>query len=92
MWALARHGGSLRIASLLRSSGLGHDALCDTLNELARCWWLKITWRRHPRKDLPERLRRVDLVTATKVGRHRAVREPKRGKPAKAQNVDFSFR
>jgi hypothetical protein len=66
--------------------------LCDTLNELAERCWLEILLRRHPRGDLPERLRRVDRVTSTKVGRYRAVREPRRRKPARAQNVDFSFR
>ncbi len=92
MWALARHGGSLRIASLLESSGLSHDELCDTLNELAESYWLKVIWRRHSRGDLPERLRRVDRITTTRLGRYRAIREPRRSKPARRQNVDFSLR
>jgi hypothetical protein len=73
MWALARHGGSLRIGPLLKLSGLSVDDLCAVLNELAQRRWLKVAWRRNPCLRLPERLARVDRVTATRFGRSRMI-------------------
>jgi hypothetical protein len=71
MWSLARHGGSMRIGSLFKLSGLCVDELCAALNELAERRWLTVTWRRTPRISAPERLRKVDRVTTTRFGRWR---------------------
>jgi hypothetical protein len=77
MWALVRRGGSLRIGPLLKASGLSVDELCAVLNELAERRWLKVAWLRTPRMrylqrlGLPERLRHVDRITATRFGRSR---------------------
>jgi hypothetical protein len=73
MWALARHGGSLRIGPLLKLSGLSVDDLCAVLNELAERRWLKVARRRNPCPRLPKRLAPVDRITATRFGRSRMI-------------------
>jgi hypothetical protein len=71
---LKRHGGSLRIAPLVRNCGLDFDVLATALNELAERRWVKIAFRK-PRAvmppDLPERCRTVERITLTRVGRWR---------------------
>jgi hypothetical protein len=74
MQSLVRHGGSLRVGPLLALSSLSVDELCAVLEELAQRRWLKVARRRSPSVHLPERLRRVDRVTATRFGRSRMPR------------------
>jgi hypothetical protein len=71
MKLLARHGGCLRIAALARAAGLQRDELCETINDLAQLFWLRITWRRTPHAALPARLRDAERVTLTRLGRAR---------------------
>src|SRR5436190_1261174 len=73
MWALVRRGGSLRIGPLLKVSGLSVDHICALLNELAERSWLRIAWRRTPLLSVPEPLRYVDRITATRFGRSRMI-------------------
>jgi hypothetical protein len=68
---VARHGGSMRIEPLAREAELSHDALCDTINVLAECRWLRIKWRRIPHATRPARLRNVVGVALTRLGRAR---------------------
>jgi hypothetical protein len=70
---LRRRGGSVRIRALLRCSGHATDELCAVLNELRERNWIGARWCR-PRGDLPERLREVGRVTATRQGRLHAPR------------------
>jgi len=66
-WRLAAH------RPLLKLSDLSVDDLCAVLNELAQRRWLKVAWRRNPCPSLPERLARVDRITATRFGRSRMI-------------------
>jgi len=68
---LARHGGCMRIDPLLREAGVARDELCETLNTLAERRWLRIIWRRTPHAIRPARLRNVQGVALTRLGRAR---------------------
>lgn len=71
---LSRHGGSMRIGSLVQHCALDSGALVDAIRELYERRWVNISWRK-PRMtttpDLPEPLRKVSRVTTTKFGRWR---------------------
>jgi hypothetical protein len=77
MELLVRRGGTLRMCPLLEAAGLDADALAAAVNELATRGWVKVVWRgpeaRRP-ETLPERLREVVRIVATRFGRwrHRA--------------------
>jgi hypothetical protein len=71
MKLLDRHGGCLRIGSLLRTCALPCDELCAILNDLAQRRCLQISWRRAPHATLPPRIREVARVTLTSFGRSR---------------------
>jgi hypothetical protein len=71
MKLLARHGGCLRIASLAHAAELPRDELCETISGLAQVCWLRITRRRTPHANRPARLRNVERVTLTRLGRAR---------------------
>ena len=68
---LARRGGCMRIDPLARQAGLPCDELCETLNTLAERRWLRILWRRAPHAIRPARLRNVQGVALTRLGRAR---------------------
>jgi len=71
---LRRHGGSMRIAPLLRGCSLDTDAFVAAANELNERRWININWRAprpHMPPGLPERFREVDRVTTTRFGRFR---------------------
>ena len=74
---ILRHAGTMRIAPLLRCSGLAPDELAAAINELAERCWLEVTWREPPaapRDDVPERFRAVDRIATTRFGRWRYAR------------------
>jgi hypothetical protein len=77
---ISRHGGSVRIAPLLRDFRSSPDDIAAAVNELADRCWVKVIWRpartgegrrRRPRTSLPKRFRKVERIVATRFGRYR---------------------
>jgi hypothetical protein len=68
---LAKHGGCMRIGSLLRECTLSCDELCAALNDLAERQCIRVALRRTSHATLPPRLRKVGRVTLTRFGRSR---------------------
>jgi hypothetical protein len=67
----------MRIAPLLRWSGLAPDDLATAINELSERCWLVVVWRKQSASraaDLPDRFRAMDRVTTTRFGPWRYAR------------------
>jgi hypothetical protein len=69
---LRRHGGTVRIAPLLRGAGLEPDALAAAASELNERRWIDIVWpKSRTPSDAPARLRDCERLCTTRFGRWR---------------------